>query len=116
MPSPGKIEALAWPSGPGVRVDAGVDGHSEVPMAYDPMIAKLCTWGAHRDQAIQRMHRALDETVLLGVTTNIELHHRVMTHPAFREGRYDTGLLNEEMPAYERKKASDGDAAKIAAA
>ncbi|MEE2788444.1 MAG: acetyl-CoA carboxylase biotin carboxylase subunit [Myxococcota bacterium] len=116
MPSPGKILALSWPAGPGVRVDAGVDAHSEVPMAYDPMIAKLCTWGARRDQAIQRMHRALDETVLLGVTTNIALHHRVMQHSAFLNGRYDTGLLSEEMPPRDRLVASDKHAKAIAAA
>ncbi|MCA9547236.1 MAG: acetyl-CoA carboxylase biotin carboxylase subunit, partial [Myxococcales bacterium] len=98
LPSPGRITALSWPEGPGVRVDAGVDASSTVPMAYDPMVAKLCTWGSDRAQAIRRMRRALDETSILGITTNIGLHHRVLTHPAFVAGRYDTGVLSTPLP------------------
>ncbi len=98
LPSPGRITALTWPEGPGVRVDSGVDASSTVPMAYDPMVAKLCTWGSDRSQAIRRMGRALDETVILGITTNIGLHHRVLAHPAFAAGRYDTGLLATPLP------------------
>jgi len=97
MPSPGTISAIRWPLGPGVRVDTGVDQHSAVPMAYDPMIAKLCTWGQDRAQAMRRMVRALNETVILGVTTNIPLHHKILANEDFRSGRYDTGLLNEPM-------------------
>ena len=80
------------------------------------MIAKLCTWGSDRAQAIQRMHRALDETAVLGVTTNIALHHRVMSHPQFLEGRYDTGLLNGEIPENTRGNQESTDAAIVAAA
>ena len=98
LPSPGRITGLRWPQGPGVRVDAGVDIHSTVPMAYDPMIAKICTWGRDRAQAIRRMKRALAETAILGITTNLALHHRVLTHENFVAGRYDTGLLNTELP------------------
>ena len=98
LPSPGRITGLSWPSGPGVRIDAGVDEHSTVPMSYDPMIAKLCTHGRDRAQAIRRMLRALDETVVLGITTNRALHRRVLTHPAFVAGRYDTGLLSTPLP------------------
>ncbi|MEE2757976.1 MAG: acetyl-CoA carboxylase biotin carboxylase subunit [Myxococcota bacterium] len=102
MPCPGDITALQWPSGPGVRVDAGVDVHSVVPMAYDPMIAKICTWAPTREHAIQRMHRVLDETVILGLTTNIPLHHRILAQPDFKRGRYDTSLLNGELPTVQR--------------
>jgi len=98
LPSPGKLTEVRWPSGLGVRVDAGVDEFSTVPMAYDPMIAKICTWGENRAQAIARMSRALDETVILGITTNIALHHQVLAHEDFRAGRYDTGLLNGDLP------------------
>ena len=69
-----------------------------VPMAYDPMIAKLCTWGSDRGQAIRRMSRALNETAIMGITTNIALHHRVLAHPDFAAGRYDTGLLTTPLP------------------
>ena len=99
LPSPGRVSGVRWPSGPGVRVDAGIDGHSVVGMAYDPMVAKVCTWGRDRAQAIRRMKRALDETAILGITTNLALHHRVLTHADFVAGRYDTGLLGGELPA-----------------
>lgn len=116
MPSPGKITALKWPEGPGVRVDAGVDRHSTVPMAYDPMIAKICTFGRTRDQAIRRMLRALDETTILGITTNIELHRRVLRHAAFCAGRYDTGILGTTLPDAPSEPPAWHEAVLIAAA
>ena len=116
LPSPGRISGLEWPTGPGVRVDAGVDAHSTVPMSYDPMVAKLCTWGADRDQAIRRMHRALDETRVLGITTNRALHHRILRHPAFLSGRYDTGLLATPLPAARKADGPWRDALLAAAA
>lgn len=116
LPSPGALTGVQWPAGPGVRVDAGVDGASVVPMAYDPMIAKLCTWGSDRAQAIRRMHRALNETAVLGITTNQALHHRVLRHPAFLAGRYDTSLLNTPLPAADAKPTGFDEATLIAAA
>ena len=115
LPSPGPLHHVRWPSGPGVRVDAGVDSTSVVPMAYDPMIAKLCTYGANRERAIARMRRALDETVVLGVTTNTALHHRVLAHPDFIAGDYDTGLLERPLPAAPAANASFDDALAAAA-
>ena len=99
LPSPGPLSEVRWPEGPGVRVDAGVDRESVVSMSYDPMVAKLCVLGSNRDQAIRRMRRALDEAVVLGITTNISLHRRVLARPEFLAGCYDTGLLNEPLPA-----------------
>lgn len=110
MPSPGTLHHVRWPTGPGVRVDAGVDGASVVPMAYDPMIAKLCTHGADRGRAIARMRRALDEMAILGVTTNTALHHRVLMHPEFVAGDYDTSLLERPLPARARPTESVDDA------
>ena len=98
LPCPGPLTHVSWPSGPGVRVDAGVDGYSVVPMAYDPLVAKVCTWGSDRAQAIRRMHRALNETVVLGITTNTALHHRVLAHADFLAGHYDTALLTTPLP------------------
>ncbi|MBU0553458.1 acetyl-CoA carboxylase biotin carboxylase subunit [Myxococcota bacterium] len=94
LPAPGAITALRWPSGPGVRIDAGVQDHSVVSAAYDPMIAKLCVWAADRDKAIARARRALRETAILGITTNLALHRRVMDDARFIQGRYDTGMLS----------------------
>ncbi|MFN3201696.1 MAG: acetyl/propionyl/methylcrotonyl-CoA carboxylase subunit alpha [Bradymonadia bacterium] len=98
MPSPGPISGVRWPQGTGVRVDAGIDENSVVPMAYDPMVAKLCTYGRTRAQSISRMHRALSETVVLGISTNIELHHRILKHADFVAGQYDTGILDTQLP------------------
>ncbi len=116
LPSPGEVRGVRWPQGPGVRVDAGIDAHSTVGTAYDPMIAKMCTWGSDRAQAIRRMRRALDETAVLGVTTNLPLHHRVLQHPAFLAGRYDTSLLSTELPAAPTADAEWRDAVLAAAA
>ena len=98
LPCPGAISHCTFPQGPGVRVDAGIDSRSIVPMAYDPLLAKLCTWGSDRAQAIRRMGRALDETVILGITTNTALHRRVLAHDDFVKGLYDTHLLESPLP------------------
>jgi acetyl-CoA carboxylase biotin carboxylase subunit len=95
MPQPGTIRALRGPSGPGVRYDGGVYGGYTVPVHYDPMLAKLITWGGDRGEAIARMTRALDELRVDGVKTSIAFHRRVMTHPAFGRGDLHTGFLEE---------------------
>ena len=95
MPSPGTIRALRAPSGPGVRYDGGVYGGFTVPVHYDPMLAKLITWGRDRGEAAARMARALDELRIDGVKTSIAFHRRVMTHPAFLAGELHTGFLAE---------------------
>ncbi len=95
MPAPGTIRALRAPAGPGVRYDGGVYGGFTVPVHYDPMLAKLITWGADRDEAAARMARALDELRVDGVKTSIAFHRRVMTHPAFLAGDLHTGFLQE---------------------
>lgn len=90
LPSPGKILRLRWPEGPGVRVDAAVKEGSVVSSHYDPMIAKLITWGPDRERALARMQRALSETVILGIETNIAFHQRVLADAEFRAGSVDT--------------------------
>jgi acetyl-CoA carboxylase biotin carboxylase subunit len=95
MPAPGTIRALRAPSGPGVRYDGGVYGGFAVPVDYDPMLAKLITWGADRNEAAARMIRALDELRVDGVKTSIAFHRRVMAHPAFLAGDLHTGFLSE---------------------
>ena len=95
MPAPGLIRALRGPSGPGVRYDGGVYGGFTVPVQYDPLLAKLITWGRDRNEAAARMIRALDELRVDGVKTSIAFHRRVMTHPAFLAGDLHTGFLEE---------------------
>src|SRR5436190_17188374 len=93
LPSPGTITSLRVPSGPGVRDDSGVTAGSVISVYYDPMISKLCTWGADRPAAIERMRRALDEYQVGGIKTNLAFHRLVMRHPAFLTGDYDTGFI-----------------------
>ena len=95
MPAPGTIRALRGPGGPGVRYDGGIYGGFTVPVHYDPLLAKLITWGANRNEAAARMTRALDELRVDGVKTSIAFHRRVMTHPAFLAGDLHTGFLEE---------------------
>ncbi|MGH7917916.1 MAG: acetyl-CoA carboxylase biotin carboxylase subunit, partial [Candidatus Binataceae bacterium] len=97
VPAPGKIETLKFPDGPGVRVDGGVYSGAEVPVFYDPMIAKLATWGRDRNEAIERMRRALDEFTIAGeLTTNLEFHRWIIRHPRFIAGDFDTNFIKQE--------------------
>ena len=95
LPAPGPLPVHRIPSGPGVRVDTGVEEGGEVPVHYDPMIAKLSTWGDCRDQATDRMARALDEYRIAGVETTIPFCRWVMDHPAWREGALSTHFVGD---------------------
>lgn len=94
LPSPGLIKALTDPGGPGVRNDSGVYSGYVIPMEYDPMISKLVTWGENRQQAIGRMLRALEEYYLLGIKTNISYLRKIISHPQFVSGDYDTHFIS----------------------
>ena len=96
FPSPGKIEILRVPGGSGVRDDSGVYEGWDVPIYYDPMISKLCTYGRTREEAIQRMLRALQEYTVEGIITNIPFHRWVLQHPRFLAGDLDTGFIPQE--------------------
>lgn len=93
FPSPGKITMLTEPSGPGIRVDSGVYEGWNVPLEYDPLLAKLIAYGETREQVIARLRRALDEYLVAGVKTNLGLFRRILTNADFTAGRADTGLL-----------------------
>ena len=93
LPSTGTIQQFAQPEGPGIRLDNGVEPGDEITQFYDPMIAKLIAYGEHRDAAIVRLQRALEQTAIFGVTTNIPLLHAIAVQPAFREGNTHTGFL-----------------------
>ncbi len=95
MPSSGVISKLREPGGPGVRVDSGVYEGWEVTPYYDPILSKLIVLGEDRETARRRMLRALDEYVVHGVATSIELHKRVLQHPSFLAGKVDTSFLDE---------------------
>jgi acetyl-CoA carboxylase biotin carboxylase subunit len=94
LPSPGTISSLRVPSGPGIRDDSGVTTGSVISVHYDPMISKLAAFAATREEAIERMRRALGEYHVGGIRTNLAFHRRVMRHPAFIAGTYDTGFID----------------------
>ncbi len=97
LPSPGRVLHLAAPEGPGVRFDSGIAAGSEVTVFYDPLLAKVVTWGRDRTESIQRMAVALERTVVLGVVTNLARLRAIAAHPAFVAGEMHTAFLDEHL-------------------
>lgn len=93
MPSPGKIELMIPPGGPGVRFDSGVYSGAVVSPFYDPMVAKLIVYGKDRSEAIARGQAALADMVVQGIHTNIGFHRRVLEDEAFRQGDLSTDFI-----------------------
>jgi 3-methylcrotonyl-CoA carboxylase alpha subunit len=102
LPQSGKIVLYAEPSGPGVRVDAGVTEGSEVGVKFDPMLAKLIAFAETREACIDRLDRALRDYVILGTKTNVSWLRRVITHPAFRDGLVSTRFLDDHEESLRR--------------
>jgi acetyl-CoA/propionyl-CoA carboxylase biotin carboxyl carrier protein len=92
LPATGRVERLDWPSGPGVRVDAGIDEGTVVGSRFDPMLAKVIAHGADRTEALDRLTQALDETLVLGLTTNLRFLRWLVRQDVVRDGamRIDT--------------------------
>src|SRR2546422_6302338 len=93
LPATGVLQYLRVPSGPGIRWDAGVEAGNDVTLFYDPLLAKLIAWGETRENAIQRMRRALRELVIVGLPTSQPFHLRVMDDPEFLKGDIDIKYL-----------------------
>jgi acetyl-CoA carboxylase biotin carboxylase subunit len=100
-PHPGVIRACRHPQGPFLRIDSYAYPGYEVPIYYDPMIAKVITWGENREEAIDRMQRALTEFVLTGIKTNIVLHKSILKHPKFLDGTYTTQFIEKNFEVLE---------------
>jgi acetyl-CoA carboxylase biotin carboxylase subunit len=98
IPSPGVIRHFHVPGGPGVRVDTFAHDGCLVPPYYDSMIAKLMVHARDRTEAVARMKRCLDMTVVEGIKTNIPLHRRIMDDPDFQAGRIDTRFMERFQP------------------
>jgi len=94
-PSPGKISAFHAPGGHGVRIDTHVYAGYTIPSHYDSMIAKLIVTGRTRNQAIERMKRALDEFIIEGINTTITFHRQLMDHPEYVSGNYTTKFMED---------------------
>lgn len=107
LPTPGKISVYRQPQGPGVRVDSGVYWGYEVPIYYDPMIAKLVVWGRDRDEAMARATAALEEYQIVGVVTTIEFHRRILEHPEFRKGNTTTDFIPRYMGEFKSLSTKD---------
>jgi acetyl-CoA carboxylase biotin carboxylase subunit len=105
-PSPGKITALHFPGGPGIRVDTAMHQDATIPPHYDSMIAKLIAHGADRREAIARMRRALDTLVVEGVKTTAPLHRRLMDHPDFISGAFSTKWLEGVLEDIKKEMAA----------
>jgi len=100
LPSPGRVLALRAPAGPGIRRDdGGAAAGVEVPIFYDPLIAKLATWGSDRAMAIARMARALGEYDVRGIKTTIPFFRWLLQDEAFQSGRFDTTFIDTALAA-----------------
>ena len=93
IPTPGTVSTYETPGGPGIRVDSAAFNGFQISPFYDSMIAKLIVWDDDRAKCIQRVRRALDEFVIKGVKTTVDLHKRMMDNPDFTSGNFDTGYM-----------------------
>ena len=117
LPSSGKILYLREPRGPGVRHDGGIYSGWEVPIYYDPILAKLIVWAETRDSACARMAAALDDYVILGISTTIPFLKDVISHPRFLEGATTTAFIKNHFENWREKEGpADGLTLALAAA
>ncbi len=116
LPSTGTIHRLVWPSGDGIRVDAGVREGDQVGGRFDPMLAKIVAHGRDRDAALERLTGALDATVVLGLTSNLRFLRWLVREPAVRAGAARTDTLDRIWPPDDwARRARIPDAAWVAA-
>jgi len=115
FPSPGKIETLMTPAGPGIRLDSGVYAGWTVPIDYDPLLAKLVGYGENRQQAIARLARALPEYFVAGIKTNLALFRRILADRDFQAGKIDTGYLDRLLQPKADGEKADKNTEEIAA-
>jgi acetyl-CoA carboxylase biotin carboxylase subunit len=106
-PSPGVIRAFSVPGGPGVRVDTFAHAECTVPPYYDSMIAKIIAHGRDRQEAIARMRRTLEMTVIEGIRTSIPLHLRILSDPDFVAGRFSTSFMERFLVEKKPKARAD---------
>ncbi len=108
LPDIGKLETYRVPKGPGIRVDDGFEEGMEIPIHYDPMIAKLIVHGSDRDEAIQRMLRAIEAYRITGIETTLPFCSFTLRHEAFTSGNFDTNFVKHHFkPEYLEAKNPD---------
>ena len=103
MPCPGTIENIHFPGGNGIRLDTHVYQGYKLSPNYDSMIAKLIAYGKDREEAVRKMRSALGETLIEGISTNIDFDYELVNSPAFMKGNTDTGFIQKHFPKYLRK-------------
>ncbi|MFH1313561.1 MAG: acetyl-CoA carboxylase biotin carboxylase subunit [Candidatus Eisenbacteria bacterium] len=106
-PSPGTIDAINIPGGPGIRVDTHAYAQYVIPAFYDSLIAKVVAYGPDRNRAVERMMRALDEFIIEGVNTTIGFHRKAVGSDLFRSGNFDTGFVDLLMNPGASRKTSE---------
>ena len=116
LPSPGRVVALRVPGGPGIRDDSGIYEGYEVGVQYDSLLSKLVAYGFNRSDAILRMRRALEEYKILGLKTTLPFLVRVLHHPSFEAGDFDTGFVEKVFAQSDRERERPWDVAVAAAA
>ena len=106
-PSAGKIRAFNVPGGLGVRVDTAAYAEGVIPPYYDSLIAKLITFGRDREEAIMRMHRALEMFIVEGVHTTIPLHRRILEDEDFKAGNFDTKFMERLLAKIQEERSGE---------
>ncbi len=114
LPSVGTLQTYQRPEGEGIRLDDGYREHMDIPIFYDPMIAKLIAYGKDRQEAIQRLLQAIQDYHIKGVATTLPFGTFVLKHPAFLSGQFDTHFVQQHFSPEQLHAASDG-AARAAA-
>jgi len=109
LPSPGRILFLREPKGPGIRLDSGIYGGWDVPIYYDPILAKLVVWAENRELACRRMAAALDGFAVLGIHTTIDFLKDVIRHFEFRAGRTNTAFIPKYFDGWTRPPGEEGE-------
>ncbi|WP_266367309.1 acetyl-CoA carboxylase biotin carboxylase subunit [Tellurirhabdus rosea] len=116
LPDVGTLHTYVRPQGNGVRLDDGFEEGMTIPIFYDPMIAKLITYGATREEAIEKMIRAIDEYQISGVQTTLPFCRFVMEHEAFRSGQFDTHFVQRYFTPEMLQQTGDATETRLAAA
>ncbi|WP_324670573.1 acetyl-CoA carboxylase biotin carboxylase subunit [Hymenobacter sp. GOD-10R] len=115
LPDIGTLTTYVRPQGPGVRVDDGFEQGMDIPIYYDPMIAKLVTFGQDRTEAIDRMLRAIDEYQITGIQTTLPFGRFVLQHPAFVSGQFDTNFIRDHFTPADLAPTPNEETLKLAA-
>jgi acetyl/propionyl-CoA carboxylase alpha subunit len=114
LPDIGKLHRYVRPQGNGIRVDDGFEQGMDIPIYYDPMIAKLVAFAETREAAIEKMIRAIDEYQIVGVENTLAFGRYVMLHEAFRSGNFDTHFVNRHYKVEQLKPAGNEEEEKVA--